>query len=102
MNRSAIDRHINRCRGEAFGRSSLQLNEDTYIQMLRPAPADRLYVPISLPHMAKSTIDVGAKHLGDHLGNSTKILISKCLALPLQIAYMYQFLSHTWQNQRSM
>ncbi|MGL5066111.1 MAG: hypothetical protein ACRC62_39585 [Microcoleus sp.] len=24
------------CRGEAFGRQSLQLNEDTYIQMLRP------------------------------------------------------------------
>jgi hypothetical protein len=37
MNRSAIDRQINRRRGEAFGRSSLQLNENTYIQMLRPA-----------------------------------------------------------------
>ncbi|MEG3861937.1 hypothetical protein [Microcoleus sp. herbarium12] len=37
--------------------------------------------------MNRSAIDrpstyVGAKHLGDHLCNSAKILISKCFALP--------------------
>ena len=29
---------IDRCRGEAFGRETVPLNKNTYIQMLRPAP----------------------------------------------------------------